>query len=396
MWIKQPVFIRLLFITTLLFFCLNSQQVHAQLSPCLSCHQETKEIATEQYYIHRPVQEERCHICHDNNAEEQLPTQHNESSTQVIVETDEKKMEWLAESFVENTHQVALLPADIAGKPLTIKVWYRNRHKEVTEFQCPDIETLQQKKSTITPAIHQLHLHDYNDLLLSRATLSWRTTTPCQCRLTYRYTGHEYTKLEDDFYALEHTLEIRNFSETSTEVKVLCYDTTQQQINTEFFPLNTLPLIASENEQLPLFGSEGFTPLFKQIGDLIELSITTTQPATLAIGRIEQLKKPEPLQPRPKSQQIVPVKENDHIELTNREQLNTKICFKCHRSTVEGASHPINVLPPPGMIIPPEYPLLKNGRMTCMTCHQHHSSNNEDRILKGGKKELCTGCHTNY
>ncbi|MBW2186551.1 MAG: cytochrome c3 family protein, partial [Deltaproteobacteria bacterium] len=50
----------------------------------------------------------------------------------------------------------------------------------------------------------------------------------------------------------------------------------------------------------------------------------------------------------------------------------------------------------PGMIIPPEYPLLENGRMTCMTCHQPHSSNNEARLLKEGKKELCTGCHTNY
>ncbi|OEU75390.1 MAG: hypothetical protein BA874_03150 [Desulfuromonadales bacterium C00003068] len=396
MWIKQPIFLRLSFTITLLFFCLNSHQVQAQLSPCLTCHQEIKEIATEQYYIHRPVQEERCHICHDNNTTEQLPTQQNEISTQIIVETDEKKMEWLAESFVENTHQVALLPADIAGTKLTLKVWYQNRHKEITEFQCPDIETLQPKHSAITPAINQLHFHDYNDLLLSRATLSWTTTTPCQCRLTYRYTGHEYTKTEDDFYALEHTLEIRNFSATSTEVSVLCNDTTGQQISTEFTTLNTLPFSTQVDEQLPPYGSEGFSPQFKQLGDLIELSITTTQPATLAIGRLEQLKKDEPLLEISTIQEIAPIEERNHIELTNKEQLNTKICFKCHSNTVEGTSHPINVLPPPGMIIPPEYPLLENGRMTCMTCHQPHSSNNEARLLKEGKKELCTGCHTNY
>ncbi len=84
MWIKQTLSIQLLFTTTILFFCLNSQQVHAEQSTCLGCHQEIKEIATEKYYIHRPVQEERCNICHDNNATEQLPSPHKDHTTPVI------------------------------------------------------------------------------------------------------------------------------------------------------------------------------------------------------------------------------------------------------------------------------------------------------------------------
>lgn len=392
----QHIVRRFIAIMTVPLTCLFAQQAYGQPSPCLECHEEIKETADEHYYIHRPVKEERCGICHDTNSTEQLPTQHNESSRQVIVETDEEKIEWLAESFIENTHQVALLPADVAGESLTIKIWYKNRHKESTEFQCPNIETLKQKKTTLAPTIHQLHLHDYNELLLSRATLSWTTNTPCLCRLTYRYTDHEYTTVEDDFYTLNHTLQFRNFSATSTEVKVLCNDTAGQQIITEYIHLNTLPVIAPTDEESPPARSEGYTTQIKQVGKLIELSITTTQPATLAIGRFEHHKKTTPPQVVSSPQEIDPVEESDHIELTNKEQLNTQVCFKCHSSTVEGASHPINVLPPPGMIIPREYPLLSNGRLTCMTCHQHHSSNNEARILKESKKKLCTGCHTNY
>jgi len=386
---------RLIITTFLVTGSLYAQQASAKLSSCITCHQDVKNSTTNHYYVHRPVQEERCSLCHDTNSTDTLPIQPPENTTQIIIEPQEDKMEWLAESFIENTQQATLLPRDVAGENLTIKIWYKSGQKTSTEIQCPEAESLQRKFSEKTPEINQLHLHNYNELLLSRATLSWLTTTPCKCQLTYRYTNHEYSKDEDDFYALNHTLEIRNFDTETTSVMVTCTDSMQLSTSTNFISLNTIPLI-TENEHDSSFSSEQFSTQFKQIGDLIEITVTTNQPASLAIGRLESSSKPILIEETLETETIEQTNEGNHITLTNKEQLNTKICYRCHSSTLEGASHPINVLPPPGMIIPKEYPLLANGRLTCMTCHHPHSSNNEARLLKGGKKELCTGCHTNY
>lgn len=392
---NHHLIIRVTFIAAFFLACGISQHAQAQKSPCLSCHQEVEELAADHLYVHRPVREQQCHACHDNNSTKLVLAQQLENTTQVIVDSQPKKIEWLAESFVENKHQVALLPTECAGKKLTLKLWYENRQKKTTEIQCPDMELLQKKQPQPPPTIKQLHLHDHNELLLSRATLSWTTATPCQCRLIYRYTGHEYSEAEDDFYALDHTLEIRNFNPNATSVMVSCIDTSQQQANTKYTPLNSIPFDDHADELSVTSSSTELTTQFRLTGNLIEFSITTAQPAMLAIGRVEGNKKSNRLaQPSPR--QVASIDGEDHITLTNKEQLNTKICFKCHGSTVERTSHPINVLPPPGMIIPPEYPLLDNGRLTCMTCHQHHSSNNEARLLKKSKKELCTGCHTHY
>jgi predicted CXXCH cytochrome family protein len=68
------------------------------------------------------------------------------------------------------------------------------------------------------------------------------------------------------------------------------------------------------------------------------------------------------------------------------------VCRNCHQSQ-SGTTHPVNVLPPPGMIIPPEYPTLADGRITCASCHSTHSSDYEYLAIRAGKRELCVGCH---
>jgi predicted CXXCH cytochrome family protein len=60
------------------------------------------------------------------------------------------------------------------------------------------------------------------------------------------------------------------------------------------------------------------------------------------------------------------------------------------------SSHPVNILPKPGMVIPPEYPLLADGRISCMSCHVYHGGNFEHRLVKPDKQSLCKGCHSDY
>lgn len=360
---------------------------------CLKCHQDVRNADMEQSFIHEPFAQNQCNSCHGFNQADNIIAMPIEQKTSDVASKDDEWMEWLAESFVENTNQAALLPLDICASELTIKLWYQNRSKQQSILHCPDTNTIPTKATpSKKPDILQLHLSSYYDKLLSRATLAWGTDTPCRCQLFYTFDGHEYVLHQDDCFTNNHNQEIRNFKPGDTNISIKCTDTSQQHTQSQFMPLTSLPLRADNPNSTPQIEMAEFSADFNRIGDNIEISITTNQPATMALGQIEQNK--EPLVTV--SQEPMPQEDSEHSPLANKEQLNTTICFKCHRSTVEVSSHPINVSAPPGMIIPPEYPLLDNGELTCMTCHSRHSSNNPARLVKSSKKALCTGCHTNY
>ena len=386
-------------ITICILFCfLGVSTALANSDLCLKCHRDVLNNATGEMVVHDPISQSRCKICHipaetDATIPESVKQDHGGTGP-----SDKKWMEWLAESFVENTHQVALLPASVCDTELTIKLWYQNQQKQQSEILCPSFNSIPvELPPAVQPTISPLHLDHYHDKLFSRASLSWTTDVPCRCQLHYHFDDNKYVENADDFYTLKHNREIRNFDPANTKVSVQCADTFQQHTQGRFIPLSELTLRTVTPRNLQAHNTTSFSTKFKRIADLIEISVTTNQPAAISLGRVEQKKESLPIVRKPQgASELNNGLTSSHPTLSDEKQVNTTICFKCHLSTVEIASHPINVLPPPGMTIPDEYPLLSNGRLTCMTCHQRHSSNNEARLIKAGKKELCTGCHTNY
>ncbi len=379
--------------TSVMFFLLTASGAMASQNQCLTCHQDVRNAAMEQMFIHEPVAKSQCKGCHSANPEDTI---YAEPVEQELIDTDSNDNEWikwLAESFVESTQQTALLPVGACNSPLTIKLWYQNRSKQQSTINCPEVSTIPIKSAPPqVPTISQLHLSNYNDKLFTRATLVWATDAPCRCQLIYKFDEHQYVQHEDDLFTNNHNQEIRNFNPSNTNIAVECTDTFQQQTQSKFVPLTALPLRNDETIALTGKSSAEFTINYYRIAGNIEISIKTNQPATISIGQTEHNQEPMTTNQQEQNQPL----HSGHSPLANEKQLNTTICFKCHRSTVEVSSHPINVLPPLGMIIPPEYPLLSNGMLTCMTCHSRHSSNNEARLIKQSKKALCTGCHTNY
>ena len=376
---------------------LVTMTVMADSDQCLKCHQDLLDSSAVEMVVHRPFSQNRCALCHSTTGE--VTTEAISPEEEWVSETSESdKIEWLAESFTENILQVALLPVDICNSDLIIKLWYQNRDKQQRTIHCPDNAAISTDLSPKQrPTVSLFRRYNYNDKLFTRATLSWTTNVPCRCKLLYRSDNHEYVDPEDDFYTVAHRLEIRNFNPANTQVSVECDDTFQQHTQLQFTPITMLPMTAENPEEFPASELAEFSTDFRRIGDAIEVTISTTQPAAIALGRneVETPQLPVP-QSEPSINAATLPAATEHPPLTEEKQVNTTICFQCHKETVEVASHPINVLAPPGMIIPPEYPLLSDGRMTCMTCHARHSSNNEARLLKEGKKELCIGCHKNY
>ncbi len=365
----------------------------ADSEQCLKCHQDLIDTNATKLVIHRPFSQKHCDLCHCTITGPATPS--TDSKDEWINDTNSKpSIEWLTESFDLNTLQVAVLPADHCDSDLIIKLWYQNRDKQQSTIHCPAPDTIPiRQRQKQQPTITQVRRNNYNDKLFTRATLSWTTNVPCRCKLRYNSDDHDYIEHEDGFYTVDHSQEIRNFNPANTQVSIQCDDTFQQHTQFQFTPITTLPIktaspIESNSQEITKFTTD-----YKRVGDSIEIIISTSQPAAIALGRNEVTKQPPPV-PLLKIPTLPGGAE--HPPLTRQKQVNTTVCFQCHKETVEVASHPINVVAPPGMVIPPEYPLLSDGRMTCMTCHTPHSSNNEARLLKGGKKELCTGCHTNY
>lgn len=77
----------------------------------------------------------------------------------------------------------------------------------------------------------------------------------------------------------------------------------------------------------------------------------------------------------------------------------TLLCNSCHGT--ESNMHPVDILPPPEMKIAPELP-LRNGKITCQTCHNAGFVNKASLYLlrgfeEGGKNkdinDLCFMCH---
>lgn len=75
-----------------------------------------------------------------------------------------------------------------------------------------------------------------------------------------------------------------------------------------------------------------------------------------------------------------------------------KICVRCHKLE-KRLSHPVGMVPK--VIVPVDLPLDKEGRVSCITCHDVHMSAVNKltgkkthylrRILKG--KKFCYACH---
>lgn len=79
-----------------------------------------------------------------------------------------------------------------------------------------------------------------------------------------------------------------------------------------------------------------------------------------------------------------------------------KACTGCHKvyhGAGKGPSHPVKIIPT--MAVPPDMPLDKEGRITCVTCHTYHFGYKDEKgtrllfLRRTRGKTLCFSCHNN-
>ena len=128
---------------------------------------------------------------------------------------------------------------------------------------------------------------------------------------------------------------------------------------------------------------------FQRLGTDYLLELRLQQPASVYIGSREAARQQLLSDEGPGA---MGGEKDFHAGLSSEVVISIQACRSCHQ-TYYTASHPVNVFPKPGMTVPPEYPTLPDGRISCRSCHASHSGDYQYLVRKSHRRQLCVGCH---
>jgi predicted CXXCH cytochrome family protein len=353
--------------------------VHAyDFQACYSCHTILTEEMTR-IYPHTPFIEGQCRECHA--AEEVADLLKKEDSGGLEIQ---KKIEWLGEAYMAETDHGFLLPGEKVGDVLVVQVQGEAGGGSRQEISIPPLAGIGEvEDSGKPPFISDLRMLDVRRGIFLSATIGWRTDTLADARVRYGEKDLSQTSSPGNRLGRRHEVVLNDLKpDTTYSFVAVSRDIFGREHASEPLTFSTSSPLAEPqavtSHDLP--AGHGIIGHFQRAGADYLLVLTLPQPSSAFVGARE-----------------VPQKDgspgdNAHSGLGSKQAASLDACRKCHRKQ-NTATHPVNVYPKPGMVVPPEYPTLPDGRITCRSCHETHSSNYEYLAIKPGRRELCVGCH---
>ncbi len=360
---------------------------------CAECHREVVDRGMRKRYVHMPFMKKQCSPCHVAGQAVE-PSTSNE-----LTELDEslpQKIRWFKESYGTSRLHWVLLPAGRVDGTLILRAWDAESRPPLRKLELPPLEQLPVMADDHQPPfISEIEVRDVRRGISTTATIAWSTNEFADSQVAYGIEAMGSKKVERKL-SLEHKVILTGldadatyrFQVTSSDLfgnssasKVLTFST-----NSSFM----LPESRHEESGGVSADVEFSYELFKQEGNYLVI-FEADRPVSIAIGI--------PVEEKATVAQEIPqmsAANTSHAVLKSELETSIRACDSCHAYLKESYSHPVNVLPKAGMVVPTEYPLLPDGRMSCMTCHATHGGDYEYRLIKSGKKELCLGCHTDY
>ena len=378
----------------LCFGLLQPRALHAEdFKNCNECHSADLAGDASRLNLHSPFALEQCGKCHA--AEKAATAAEKNKSARLL---GRKKVKWLADTGTVDTSHGFLLPANRVGERLIIDRRGRGGEFSRLEIAVPHLSDLVEvedpgEKTTIS----EVKVLKVERGVFLSATIGWQTDT-----LTYaqvRYGEKELSKISEPEkrLGLHHEVVLYNLKVDQTyRYSVVATDLFGRTEISEPLEFSTAKAFGGSSPRggagnRPEKGEEeGMSSSFKRVGSDYLLELTLEQPAAIYVGSDGQ--------GRPRSPAVedtasaTGVGDATHKKINSQAVISMRACRNCHRNQTT-ATHPVNVLPKPGMTIPPDYPTLPDGRLTCGSCHISHSSDYEFLARKRGKRELCVGCH---
>ena len=346
---------------------------------CISCHEDVWRKVQNMRYVHKPVREKDCKYCHaavrgnaDSNRESYI-----------------NKVKWVARSI--NQSREHWLEIDGIKKGATLLVESRSSGGfSVRDFPLPALDELEELPVTdLKPlVIRNIKMLEVAKGVFVSVTIGWETDRQADSQVFYGIDKPDQRSILDTQYTTSHAVTLTGVKlGKSYKYKVVSVDVAGNRSES-----NVLDMVA-EFGQGKKDDSVGVRDLrepevsvrYYRKGNKCIVVVGSEHMVNVALGILP--KKYE------NSGSDNDVKVIHHLQLNSPEVTNISICYTCHVEYKKILTHPINVYPKRGMIIPPEYATLPDGRISCMSCHVTHASNVEFRLIKEDRRDLCRGCH---
>jgi predicted CXXCH cytochrome family protein len=348
---------------------------------CIDCHADVWRDLSGKTYVHRPEGNGDCKYCH-------VPVREGiEKGGKAYLDN----IKWVARGV--NPSKEHRLEFEDAKRGATLLVEARSgSHSLVKEFPLPEFGELEELRISgqVPPTISNVRLLGATRGVFVSATIAWETDSPADSQVIYGFDKLDHTSMLDSQPVTNHVVILTGVQPGKIyKYKVVSVDLAGNRVE------SATKSLAVEN-----IGSESQDSAGKSGGKINELKVscyrhgnksfvivTADQAVSVRLG----------IMPK----KYVEVSSGDqptvirHLPLNTPAVTNIGICYSCHVEYEKILSHPVNVYPKRGMVIPPEYTTLPDGRITCMSCHANHASNIEFRLIKDRKEELCRGCHQN-
>jgi predicted CXXCH cytochrome family protein len=382
----------ILFLTGITVFTLQHSALAIDFLGCDACHIETLDADRSRLYQHSPFAQEECGECH-------APLAIKESQGRVVLTDDEairnerEKTVWLGDSAMADTSHGFVIPGNKLGKTLVIEargVDGSFSHQEVAVPLLADLpEVVDGGRAPVISDVGVLKVE--RGIFLS-VTIGWTTDRLADAQVLYGEQELTQSSAASPRFGRRHKVKLDNLRPGRTyRFTAVSKDMFGHRQVSEPSTFSTAkPIAAPEPQHSKDNDIAEIVSQFRRIGADYLLELTLEPPASVFFGSIGKGR----LQNLSDGGLASGVEEADgpHAGLNSEIVTTIKACQNCHRNE-NTATHPVNVFPKPGMVIPPEYPTLPDGRISCVSCHNWHSSEYDYLAFKPGKRELCTGCH---
>lgn len=362
--------------------------------PCGDCHRQVVDRGMGKRYIHMPFLKKQCSACHVSGQTVSVPTRRE---IDTVNDPPPQKVSWLRDVQGVAAEHWVLLSTEALGKKLVYKAGDNINRTDLLELSLPPLESLSAMENDGRgPAITDVRVSDVRRGISTTATITWKTDEFSDSMVGYGVSAPDSTKF-DGKLTREHEILLIGLDKNRTyRFQVASKDVSGNLSNSDILEFSTgSTFIRDTPRHERNFGSAGpvaVTPRLYRQGNRYLAIFEANQPVALSLGI------PEVTPERVVATVAGAPGEESRSHPVLKSELDTNIhaCDSCHAYLKQGYSHPVNVFPKSGMVIPKEYSLLPDGRISCMTCHVPHGGDFEYRLVKSGKKDLCLGCHTDY
>lgn len=375
-----------------LFFLLCRPLIVAafDMETCIPCHGASIGADDGRPYLHSPFALRQCASCHIS-----VPGPGAANAKKPSAKKTKQKVIWLGDSVIaENTHGF-VLPGNKLGEVLVVDRKGMDGRIERVEIPVPHLGQLTEVPDLgAPPVISDLKVLKVQRGVFLSVTVGWWTDTLTTASVRYGEKG--LTQVSDPLkrFSRRHRVVLYNLKpDTDYQFAVQATDLFGRDQTSEKRTFSTSEALDADSPAsgsiVESTGNKGLTSSFQKFkGDyLVELS--SPKPFLAFVGSMGEVRRRLP--DGNGADDVSGIME-PHKGLSSEIYVTMNSCRNCHRQQ-NTVTHPVNVFPKPGMTIPPEYPTLPDGRITCASCHFTHSSDFENLAIKPGRRELCVGCH---